>query len=480
MVRSASVLLLAGLLLLLPACGGGGGGGGGASGGVASTSVFTGIISGKGSIIVDGVEWKAPTAGGAITVDGSPATEADLTLGSSVRVKGTVVDATHGNATAIDARPALRGQVDAVSGNDLSILGQTATLTPSTIRMNFLGSLSPGDFAEIHGVGTGAGRIRATLVRKVDGTASSELEGAVASLDTTAKTFSIGGQSVTYGGATLVPASAVLANGDFVEVTGATTNGVFQATRVEVVDVPGEAGGHQAAVRGFVGSSPDANRQFTVDGGDGAIPVRLTDATAFQNGAAGDVVAGAPVEILGIFSNGVLDASNVRFDLPTEIEDPIHIVANVDSMDAGTSTMDLLGIPAMFGTGSTIEDETSGGGLDFNSIGLHNCMDIIGSLDSGGRLDVANAVRRANDQQPFVVQGPVQSHDATAGTIRVMGVQMVLEPFTRFKNAAGNGSDKQTFLSTVVDGVTNVRVTANGTLSPGTLPAETLDVVPVP
>src|SRR5712692_73002 len=91
-------------------CGGGTGGTGATSSGPV---VSQGVITAKGSIFVNGVEYS--TAGAAITVDDKPSVENDLKVGMVVKVRGTSDDFTRaGTAMQVEARDILEGQIEHV------------------------------------------------------------------------------------------------------------------------------------------------------------------------------------------------------------------------------------------------------------------------------------------------------------------------------------------------------------------------------
>ena len=100
------IALVAGLGL--GACGGGGGGSTAASG----KNVTVGVVTGFGSVYLNGCEYETDSA--SISVDGQSATEDDLSVGDVVEVTGPA-NCTHANAVSIKSADELEGWVDSAS-----------------------------------------------------------------------------------------------------------------------------------------------------------------------------------------------------------------------------------------------------------------------------------------------------------------------------------------------------------------------------
>ena len=101
-------------VIALTACGGSDGGTSTAGiGGVDGAAVSKGVVTAKGSVFVNGIEFS--TTGATVTIDGVPATEDKLQVGMVVKVRGASDDATKkGTAIKIEARDALEGTIESV------------------------------------------------------------------------------------------------------------------------------------------------------------------------------------------------------------------------------------------------------------------------------------------------------------------------------------------------------------------------------
>ena len=163
-------------LLVLSACGGGGGGGGGfvPATSTASPVVSQGVVTAKGSVFVNGIEFS--TVGASITIDDSPnRPEIELKEGMTVKIRGTSDDATKkGTAIQIEGRDALEGQIQAIDNarHTITVMGQTVRVEDNITRLNDDNTIKTfaaagfalNDHVEVHGSADdpAVGGIRAT------------------------------------------------------------------------------------------------------------------------------------------------------------------------------------------------------------------------------------------------------------------------------------------------------------------------------
>lgn len=217
-----------------------------------------GVITGFGSIYVNGVEYE--TDGASVDIDGVSSIETDLGVGDVVTLRGTVnADGVTGTATAVSATDELEGYVlannlAADGTGTLIVMGQTVTVSADTIfdsdNPASITGLVAGDIVEVSGFSSGDGQIFATRIETKNAAEDIELKGVIANLD--ASSFSIGSLIVDYSSASEVPAA--MADGLYVEVkaeTMPTDNGdgtyALTATKVELegdgdMDIDGDEG----------------------------------------------------------------------------------------------------------------------------------------------------------------------------------------------------------------------------------------------
>jgi Domain of unknown function (DUF5666) len=317
--RQAGALLLALSAAVLSACGGGGeddtapvGGGPTAT----PTAYAAGPITGFGSIIVNGIRYDDSAATISDDDDGAHGRER-LKLGMMVEIDGNGVDRVRALGVALRIRfgSEIVGPVEAVNvaANSMTMLGQEVLVTDTTVfdddLTGGLAGLSAGDIVEVHAQFDAAtGRYTATRIDDEDDADVYKLRGRVANLDTSAKTFSIGGAVINYAGVSAASLPNLLANGQRVRVRLQTTqvNGQWVAVTLRhgvraVEDRP------DAHLRGLITAFTSAT-DFEVNG----LKVDATNA-GFPDGTAG-LALGAMVEVKGAVSGGVLLASSVELD----------------------------------------------------------------------------------------------------------------------------------------------------------------------
>ncbi len=369
------------VVLGVSACGGGGG-----SDTTAATSANTatvGTITGFGSVFVNGVEYETNSA--SITIDGSPATEADLAVGMVARLDGSASGST-GVALSINVADELEGVVQsnaippAGTTGTMVIMGQTVTIDANTLfeskvaTITAFDQIAAGNIVEVNGYGDGNGNIIATRieVKAVDMASyggSIELKGVISNLDSVAQTFDLGGLSVDYSGARLD--NLTLANGLYVEVRSDTApvGSLLTATRVELED-DGKKGyqgedGEEMEIKGIIATV--AGNSFTLVDGTRVV----TDGnTRYDDDHPVNLVANAMVEVEGNFNAaGELVARKISMEdngvsSPTEYQ---GMVLDVTATAVNTGTITLQDGSVFQVTNTTImKDDRNNGVHRFN------------------------------------------------------------------------------------------------------------------
>ncbi len=426
-----SILLLLGGL---SACGGGGTGSSASlGGGIGGTGVTAaGTITALGSISVNGVRYDTSSA--AITVDGKIATENDLKLGMFVTVKGTVDSSgISGTANSVDFDDNVQGPVTgldpATAGNPtrtFTVLGMTVvTDKVSTVfEGSSISTLADGDLVEASGLIDNTGKLQATRIEKKSSffpdSSEVEVKGTVSSLNN--NTFTLGSLAVTTAGG--VDLSAIQ-NGSRVEVKGtldAAQTNIF-ATSVKLEDSLFDSTASKVSLEGIV-SNFVSNSSFDVS----AQPVDASSASFEPAGQT--LVDGLEVEVEGSVVNGTLIATKVELH-----DDTVELEARVSSVDQAANRITL-----QFATGTvsflvnnktSIRDDATGNSLTLNNISATDFLEVEGFIDSAGNV-VANEVKR-DQPDDDVIQGPVQSLDATSGDITLLGLTFGTDAATSFK-----------------------------------------------
>jgi hypothetical protein len=465
-VFAALTLLIA---ASITACGGGGGGIGGSGGGgggglILAGAVSQGVLTAKGSVFVNGIEFS--TAGATVKVNGVTATEADLKVGMVVTVHGTSDDVTRkGTATQVEARDALEGTIQSLdaANKTITVMGQTVRIEDNVTRLNdddavkvfTAANFQVGNFVNVNAFPDDQGGLRATRVAK---TAPGEFsaKGFVVSIGT--GSFGLGltpGGTATATVTGTLPTGAVV--GSFVEVKAAAApaGSTITATSVTLEDKLGAAG-EKAEVEG-IATSGDVN-SFVLNGKQ----VVTSTTTIFEAGLRSDFAVGSRVAAEGpLDANGTIAATKVTFRSNIKIE------ADLTAFTAGSS-LTLLG-----GKTVTINQFTRTDGTP--AVGSH--VEVRAMPDRDGNLIATRIVVKNADTRAFL-QGPVTAVNATAGTMTILGVSITTtgagfristdQPTTQVTAAA-------TFFAQVSPNVTVVKVRWRPFTSP-TLPVDEAEI----
>lgn len=388
--------------------------------GGSGANLKSGVITGFGSVFVNGVEYNSDSA--TITTNGVAADESKLALGMVVNLQGSVnADGKTGTATSISFSDELEGVVTATTigatgTGMLTVMGQTVTVDASTVFESKVSAInSPtlivaGNIVEVSGYSSGDGKIYATLVEVKKATMAPgdeiEVKGLIKMLDATAKTFSIGLQSVDYNTASL--SGMTLANDLYVEVKstqGFNSSNVLLASKVEL-EGDGKQGvdanEHEDVELAGVVTSVATSTEFTLNDQ----VVLLTSDTTFEHGTALSIAIGAKLEVEGtIDANHKLVAKQVKFDQESTIE----MMASIEALDVTANTVTVLGQMIHINNSTHMKDDTSAAVRYFSlkDVAVHDAVEIDAYLDASGMLVATKFERKASVGSVVDLTGPI-------------------------------------------------------------------------
>ena len=458
---------------LLHACGGGGGGGGGAQlpGSPPRTApgpgINSGLVAAKGSLIVNGVEFRAGTPG-TVRIDGVTATETAVREGMVITLRGAFGPLDNEGAyDNVEVEPQAIGQVSGLAGNTFTVLGQAVTITPATVFDDPANRiLANNDVVEVHGIFSGANAIEATFIqRDAPGTAKRQLRGIVGG--SAAGTFSIGTQQVDIGAVTPVPV-----DGDFVEVEGtqAVPGGPVQATNIAIDNFSAQ-GDQEVETEGSVVSRNAGDNSFVLRSLSGPVTVRH-DVTGFAvtvfqleernapSNAATVLAVGNQVEVEGRLVGGILQAREIEL---RRTENAV-LEGDVTGVSGSNFTLSPFGIPLTAPAGQ------------IPSNGDH--VEVGGTVVPGGTSITVSRVTLLPASLRVFIKGPVTAHDLATRTLTILGIPvdtLGLQPAddaslglpSEYENAANRRITRDEFFGQIVNLVTVVRAKAqNDPLNP--------------
>ncbi|MDH5360798.1 MAG: DUF5666 domain-containing protein [Gammaproteobacteria bacterium] len=394
-----------------------------------------GVITGFGSVYVNGVEYE--TGGASVDIDGQAGTENDLAVGQMVTLHGSInANGITGNATSISFADNVEGVVisTAIAADgtgSLDVMGQTVTVTAQTLfesgvtGINLINDIVNGNIVEVSGFSQGDGNITATYIEAKASSFSGqvmEVKGLVSALDTGAKTFQIGSLVVDYGSATMELGSRALANGLYVEAKtmSAISGSTMAASKVELesdgdmdIDV---AEGEEIKIRGLI---TEVGADYIILNGQ---TVYFTGSVESEDGLAlENLSTGMMVELEAYMSAaGQLMAMEVE----SEKEDDFSIRAHLQAVDMVNKTVTILGQTIHVDTNTMMRDERDEGitpvrYFNLDDLLANNWIKVKFYRDATRGL-VATRLERDDDNSAagaFKMEGLVEQVDATTFTI---------------------------------------------------------------
>lgn len=284
-----------------------------AGGGIGGTgAISVGSITAFGSIWVNGVEYD--TINSAITVNGVSASQAELTRGMIVQVKGTVnIDGVSGNAESVTFNRDISGIVSAVDhlNRTITVLGQIIAWDSKTFGDdNDPGAWSApaiGDYVEISGIPTQTGWL-ARAINHHDQEIDNDISGVISNLDPMTPTFTIGNLEIQYQANT----ETILKNGDYIEVTGQMQGNIFNASRLEMRRPELAENNEDMEVEGIVREYNTDTKILIIMGSGGEYTIDTTGAI-FENGTEDMLDKGKRIEVEGYIQSELFFAEEIEF-----------------------------------------------------------------------------------------------------------------------------------------------------------------------
>jgi hypothetical protein len=414
---------------LLAACGG--------SGSSSQANVMaTGVITGFGSVYVNGVHFETGRAD--ISRDGKSARQNELRVGQVVHISGHI-DPRNGHAVAnwIRQHNNLEGPITAVDAvaQTFVVLAHTVKVTADTSfddSITSFADLTVGLQVEVNGLPDADGNLIATRVEKrTAGETSLEVLGKIADLDTTTHRFKLDQLVVDYTAATLRDFTRTgIANGLFVEVKGNSLDagGALLATSVELHDFEHLGDAFQRELEGLVTRFVSAT-DFDVSGH----PVTTTPTTTFEGGTAADLALNTKVEAEGtIDANGVLVATKIEFKRSNGAGIAGLVQSTTPDATGNGGTLVVMGVTVKVDKKTRVEDRTSANVEMFGvkDIAIGDYVEVRG-LETAPLQLTASRLERRPARSDVWVRGQVR--DVAAPNFTALGLTIVTSASTVFE-----------------------------------------------
>jgi hypothetical protein len=459
--------------LLLASCGGAEptrlAGGGSDGTGAPPDSAASGVITGFGSVIVNGVRWDVSTAD--IAVNGvSNRRQDDLRVGMVVTVTGKRDSAaTNGQAVRIAFDNLLQGNVDAtLAANTLRVAGQAVQVSSDTQfeGVTDAASLRVGDRVQVSGFRERTGLIRATWIGVLATANAIELTAPITAVAT--GSIQAAGLTIDIRSAQLVDVpGGGLAVGQWARIalSGPPVAGTATASRVRVLSPVFATGVINVQLQGLVDQYNATAGSFQINDR----PVRLTVNTRFVDGTRANLAENSPVEVRGTVAASVVQADEVRFLPDLAGAAARGPVALVEAANGRLLMFSANGLEVRISNDTLLVDSLNPA-APLNLATLSTADDVVAlgrgsaSGGGGGRID-ARVVQRVPRGAPAGIDGEVTSASGTR--LAILGVPVEVSGATTL-NAAGQPITQADFLAQATTGRS---VRADGRFTAGVLVA---------
>lgn len=415
-------------------------GGNQVEGGIQGTGFSIGLLTGFGSVYVNGKRFD--TTGAEFVVNGITSTESALQKGMLVRVDGEWRLNGEGNADEVVYDDTLRGPINLVNwdGNEfttgtISMLEQEVTVSSQTV---FAGTtrldLGTNVNVRISGWNLGNGNFQASLVEKINST-DIEVEGVISDLYEAEQTFVINGLKIQYSDTTDFAEGLTLSDGLSVEVEGTLAGGVVSAEEIDFDDQTrfyrGDDG-DDIDLSGPITSVNAANNTFVHTG----LTIRWDDKTDFEDGLeAADLTEGFFVRVEGEWRNGTLVAEEIE---PREAD--AEVEARVTAIDSDLRQLIVGGVTVQVGDDTLIVDDEDDQRIAFSDLATGDFLEVEGldRTDGAGNpiLRAIQIEREDEDEDVFTVEGRLSAKTGSisGGTLTVLGVTVNVDGDTKFED----------------------------------------------
>ncbi|HCV19057.1 MAG TPA: hypothetical protein DGF36_13145 [Alteromonas sp.] len=351
-----------------------------------TTVVKSGVITGFGSVYIDGKRYTTNTT--TITVNGNAGAAIDaLKVGMKIQLTSDDDDDENSNdasATSITYDSDVGGIIQSIdrSAGQIQIAGVTMVYDDLT---HFIGTsvttLNVGDRIEASGYAMADGSFYATYVELENDLPESEpqhITGVISELETTAQTFFIGSMQVDYSQA--VP-EGELANALQVKLEGVITNNVFVASELEVRNSRFEEQDDiaEAEVEGVITAVDAAAQTLEIYGQTYA----YNNATQFEYGAAENLAPGVVVELNLAFNNGEQTVTKIEFKQLSVTDGKLKGMITALDNEAGSFTVN--NTVFYVNTQTRFEDDNDQY-IALNSLQLNDLVEVVYQVEAGQNI----------------------------------------------------------------------------------------------
>jgi len=402
-----------------------------------TTTVNKGVITGFGSVYVNGIKFE--TGQSTFSVDDNADINQDnLRVGMVVTIQGTVnADGTTGTASFIQYDNELKGPISAITDNittkQITILSKVVTVNADTVFDSDFGlsfnTLAVDDVVEVSGLVTATG-ITATHIEKqgIKSTYVGKIEilGNVASLTGSSLsdfTFNVDGLAIMTTSNTKLDdlQLANIADGAFVKVKGTldALGTTLTATKIKAKNYGlGNDDVDKADVEGVISNFNSTDNTFDIQGQtvDASQAVFLPSSIV--------LVDGLTVEAEGALKSGVLIAKKIK-----QKGNKIKLKANVTGIDLTngsiTFTFNSIDVKVRVNTQTKLEDDRDNlNPFNLSDLAIDDTIELKAYDDGTTTINAFELKRKISDK--IKIQSAVKAFDSVNKTVTLLGVSFDL------------------------------------------------------
>ena len=459
--------------LVLQACGGGGGNSGDKpvenTNPTPSPQIAAGVVTGFGSVFVDGVEIEDAKASVVTEDKDGNASNSVLQMGQNIRVEHDG----KGTASRVTVDAAIIGAVSAVNSGTQSLtvaaqkvsVNADANAGPLTVwagGYRSIADVQSGDLVQVHGSPvydsvSKTYQLVATRIQKTAGIASLKINGKISSLDATAKTFTLNNLTISYASARLRPSSATLSNDAPVTVfapLSALVGSTLSASNITLNRLHNTAAtASQAQIGGAISRYDSAAGSFEVQG------VKVLVGTAVVSPSGARLANAAYVQVKGTLNaDGSVAATGISVRQQNTTTDlaKVQLIGLISDF-VDNSSFVVRGVPV---DASDINTATACPGVTLAN-GVPVKVSATQQADTPVVLAITLSCHTSNQSSVRPLDGTVSNVSASAKTF-VLGSQ------------AAQWTDQTAFVGTTSETMSGQAVRVEGYLSGTTLIARVI------
>lgn len=421
-----------------------------------------GIISGFGSIVVNGVHYSTDSTT-ISTDDNLKAPEQELAVGMMVQLEGSInADGKTGTAKSVKYSAQLEGPVTFIdlANNTLTVLGQIVAVDDLTVYERVsLNTIKVGDVLEVSGYFKAPGQFYASRVElETKQQSLLKMYGVVSELNTADQTFHLGNLVVSYNSARFEDfTQAQLANGLAVKVKASSYNATTNKLVASEIDLEksSTATTDKVWLEGVI-SNYQPDKSLMLNGQT----FLLSMDTRFEYGQRSQLANGLSIKLQAIPVTNGWKAEKISFNQQAVLK----LSGNVSALDLNNNTFSI-GSTTFVVTAQTLFKDDSNRAIryfDLKSLVVNDYVEVAAFKNVDG-VNVALKVERENSGSAdgsIELKGVPSAIDANGFTL--FGKNILTDANTRYESNDAWLSKSQFFNLLNSTSVVKVQAVASG------------------